>query len=143
MIVSNPKEVDKRIHAFLPSYAILCHRYQCRVGSCGSFAFGRLTGLGVRRSFYDGHGDGGGASSAVATRCTRHGFITGTIAGGGLMCLRLGVAGAEMGAGLLVVCVWWGRGARYRGALRWGSANVHLPIVFMAHVTTDRRLLRT
>jgi hypothetical protein len=47
-----------------------------------------------------------------------------------------------LGGAVILVSAWWGRGARYHGALRWLSAMWRIPAVLLAQVAADRRIVR-
>jgi len=53
-----------------------------------------------------------------------------------------GVLTPVLGGAVILVCAWWGRGARYHGALRWLSAIARTPLVLLAQVAADHRLVR-
>jgi hypothetical protein len=143
MIVSNHKEVAMHTHAFLrslPSYVIVT---SIALVLADRLLSGGSPGWVVSVVLMMG----------VVMVVARHPQLLRDPRGAALLLALLPVVAScvydqgwlapAMGAGLLVVCAWWGRGARYRGFLRWGSAIVRLPFAFMAQVTTDRRLVRT
>jgi hypothetical protein len=143
MIVSNHKEVAMRVHAFLrslSSYVI--------VTSIALVLADRLLSDGS-----PGWVVGVVLMMGVVMVVARHPQLLRDPRGAALLLALFPVVAScvydqgwlapTMGAGLLVVCAWWGRGARYCGVLRWGSAIARLPFAFMAQVTTDRRLVRT
>lgn len=52
-----------------------------------------------------------------------------------------GVLTPVLGGTIILVSAWWGRGARYKGALRWLAAIARLPKTLLQQVAADRRIV--
>lgn len=70
------------------------------------------------------------------------GLLLGVLPVAASCALDQGVLAPLLGAELLLAAAWWGRGARYQGALRWAAALVRMPLALLAQVRADRRLVR-
>ena len=53
-----------------------------------------------------------------------------------------GVLAPLLGVLVLLATAWWGRGARYQGTWRWLRALAQVPVLLVAHLRTDRRLIK-